>query len=133
MVPHVFFADPESVLILVQGWQERALSFDRWTLGGSITAHWTLVVWYPPEATPCEPVTAPTQPWIPLHAQIDEMVWLTPWEDPPNLEPLHLEVTPLANGKAILTGGLFSHQQLCQVVWVKDAGSPTKYGRCWPS
>ena len=82
------------------------LTFNHWTLGGSTTARWCLVVWYPPEATPCEPVTAPTQPWIPLHAQIDEMVRSTPWETPPNLELLHLEFTPSADGKAILTGGL---------------------------
>ena len=135
MVPHVFFANPESVLIVPKGWQERELTFDHWTLGGSMMARCCLVVCYPPEVTPCKSVTAPTQPWIPLHlhAQIDGMVRLTPWEAPPNLELLHLEVTPLANGKAILTGGLFSHQQLCQVVWVRDAGYPTKYGCCWPS
>ena len=68
LVPHVFFADLDSVLILLESWQECSRTFDHWTFIGSTTACWRLVVWYPPDVIPCEPVTAPTQLWIPLHA-----------------------------------------------------------------
>ena len=77
----------------------------------------------------CKPVTVPFQPWIPLHARIEEMVSLTPWEAPPNSGALQPKVITSTDGEAVLTEGLFPHRILRQLVWVKDDGSPTKYGQ----
>ena len=57
------------------------------------------------------------------------MVSLKPWEALLNLSALQPRVITLTDGKAVLTEGLFSHRKLCQLVWVKDDGSPTKYGQ----
>ena len=57
------------------------------------------------------------------------MVLLTPWEDPQNLGAPQPKVTTPKDGKAILTEGLFPHRNIQQLVWVKDGGSPTKYGQ----
>ena len=74
IVPHVFFLVPDPVLLAPEGWEERLHTFDHWTLGGSMIKYWSLIIWYPPGILPREPVTVPFQPWIPLHARIDEMI-----------------------------------------------------------
>ena len=71
---------------------------------------------------------APTQPWIPLHARIDEMIPSTPHAAPPDSGLLHPSVALSEDGRAILTRGLFPHNCLRQLVWMKDDGSPTKDG-----
>ena len=57
------------------------------------------------------------------------MVLTTPFAAPPDLTSLYPAVSPLEDGLDILTSGLFPHDCLCQTVWVKDNGLPTKYGR----
>ena len=87
------------------------------------------MAWFPPGLFPCEPVMAPTQPWIPLNNWIDEMITSTPDAAPPDSGLLHPSVVKSEDVRAILTRGLFPHDCLCQSVWVKDDGSPTKYGQ----
>ena len=89
-----------------------------WEVGGLV----------PASAVPCKSVTAPTQPWIPLHARIDQMVLATPFAVPPNIYSLHPVVSPSEDGLTILTNGLFPHCCLHQTIWVKDDRSLTKYG-----
>ena len=84
-VTHVFFADPSTSPVAPPGWETRSRTHDHWMLGGSTTSRWKLIAWYPTGLVPCEPVTVPKQPWIPLHARIDEMVPSAPHPPPPGL------------------------------------------------
>ena len=60
------------------------------------------------------------------------MVLSTPWEAPPNLCVLQPKVTTSKVSKVILTDGLFPQHNLRHLIWVKDDGSPTRYGQQQP-
>ena len=71
----------------------------------------------------------PSQLWILLHAQIDEMIPSTPHVAPSYSDLLHSLVATSEDGWTLLTRCLFPHNCLCQLIWIKDDGSPTKYSR----
>ena len=73
LVARVLFTDPDYAVLLPPVRQIRLKVFDHWNLDGSTKSHWKLVAWYLQAADPCKPVIAPAQPWILLHARIDEM------------------------------------------------------------
>ena len=61
-VTHIFFTSPSSEPVVPKGWHTLSRLYDRWTLGGSTTSWWKMVVWYPTGSVPWEPVMAPSQP-----------------------------------------------------------------------
>ncbi|KAL7528707.1 LOW QUALITY PROTEIN: hypothetical protein ACHAXR_002586 [Thalassiosira sp. AJA248-18] len=101
----------------------RRSSFDHWRLGGSTTARWDLVVWYPPGVSAPDPAEVPDQPWIPLSGRIDKQV-----RPPPPGAPCPV-VQRVEGADVIRTNGLFPAGTLDQRVWLPDDRSPTKFGR----
>ena len=127
LIPHVFYGTARSEM--PHGWVARCKEFDHHSLGGSTTAKWLLTVWYPPRAVPHAPISAPDQPWIPLHARVDKILRSVHCPAPV-LSPVRTPAVVLSSdGNAVEGSGLFPHDSVTQVVCVQNDGSPTRYGR----
>ncbi|EJK52624.1 hypothetical protein THAOC_28082 [Thalassiosira oceanica] len=69
-----------------QGWEARSLVLSHGELGGSTTAAWTLVAWYPPghdAPPPIAPIQCPPQPHGPLSTWFGDGVWAEPLDHQP--------------------------------------------------
>ncbi|EJK72702.1 hypothetical protein THAOC_05737, partial [Thalassiosira oceanica] len=128
-VPHVFFAPVSWSIGPPRGWEARSLVLSHDELGGSTTASWSLVAWYPPGHDSPPPVQCPPQPHAPLSTRLGDGEWAAPC--PPPLPPASYprSVVHSEDGGAVLGCGLFPHDRLDQPVECACRFSPTGFGR----
>ncbi|EJK63934.1 hypothetical protein THAOC_15381 [Thalassiosira oceanica] len=128
-VPHVFYARQTWSAPPPDGWEARSLTMSHDELGGSTTASWSLVAWYPPGHDSPPPIQCPPQPHAPLSTRLGDGEWAEPC--PPPLPPASYprEVVYSEDGGAVLGCGLFPHDRLDQPVECACRFSPTGFGR----
>ncbi|EJK73238.1 hypothetical protein THAOC_05148 [Thalassiosira oceanica] len=128
-VPHVFYAPQTWSAPPPDGWEARSLVLSHDELGGSTTASWSLVAWYPPGHDSPPPVQCPPQPHAPLSTRLGDGEWAAPC--PPPLPPASYprSVVHSEDGGAVLGCGLFPHDRLDQPVECACRFSPTGFGR----
>ncbi|EJK62140.1 hypothetical protein THAOC_17263, partial [Thalassiosira oceanica] len=113
----------------VRGDAARSLTMSHDELGGSTTASWSLVAWYPPGHDSPPPIQCPPQPHAPLSTRLGDGEWAEPC--PPPLPPASYPrgVVYSEDGGAVLGCGLFPHDRLDQPVECACRFSPTGFGR----
>ncbi|EJK49060.1 hypothetical protein THAOC_32100 [Thalassiosira oceanica] len=128
-VPHVFYARQTWSAAPPDGWEARSLTMSHDELGGSTTATWALVAWYPPGHAAPPTVQCPPQPHGPLFTRLGDGVWAEPC--PPPLPPASYPRGAVysEDGRAVLGCGLFPHDRLDQPVECACRFSPTGFGR----
>ncbi|EJK65837.1 hypothetical protein THAOC_13266, partial [Thalassiosira oceanica] len=129
-IPHVFFADVGARAVAPPaGWSRRARSFDHASLGGSTSAAWELVAWYPPGADAFEPCSLDPQPFIPLQSRLKDRLRARACRAPAEIELPRPEVCPSPDGLAVMGWGLLPHDDLRREVVVPCQASASGFGR----
>ncbi|EJK52207.1 hypothetical protein THAOC_28549, partial [Thalassiosira oceanica] len=128
-IPHVFFAPVSWSIGPPRGWEARSLVMSHDELGGSTTATWSLVAWYPPGHDSPPPVQCPPQPHAPLSTRLGDGEWAAV-PSPTYARVFYPRgVVHSEDGGAVLGCGLFPHDRLDQPVECACRFSPTGFGR----